>query len=377
MSMHVGELVEVRSKAEILNTLDKDGKLEGMPFTPQMLQFCGKRFRVHKSGHKTCDPIYTMASRRVPDGVHLNLRCDGKAYGNCQVGCLLFWKVAWLKNVETADQPERTDQSFDFSSQSRSGCTEEDLIRSTRVQDGSVGNEVRYVCQTTELPKFSTALPWWKPKQYVEDNKSGNTTIKAMLKGAFYATFVRYPTRLYLPRAIYNWMQSLIGGEPSPVNWGTQKVGAAQPNAELNLQAGDLVRIKTHQEILSTLDRRNKNRGLYFDVEMVPYCGGLYRVRSRIDTYIEERTGKMRSLKTPAIILDNVFCKSLFSKRRMYCPRGLHSWWREAWLERVHDNAVAETGEELCAVAALRAQARLAEAPYSAASATRQPEAMT
>ena len=66
---------------------------------PQMFQYCGQRFQVFKRAHKTCDPIYSMAGRKLENAVHLELRCDGKAHGGCQVGCLLFWKDAWLKPV--------------------------------------------------------------------------------------------------------------------------------------------------------------------------------------------------------------------------------------------------------------------------------------
>ena len=44
-----------------------------------------------------------------------------------------------------------------------------------------------------------------------------------------------------------------------------------QPVANLNLQPGDLVRVKSHEEILATINTRNNNRGLSFDDEMVPY----------------------------------------------------------------------------------------------------------
>ena len=94
-----GDLVEVRSREEILGTLDKNGQLEGLPFMPQMFQYCGKRYRVYKRAHKTCDTINPIAGRRLADGIHLNLRCDGKAYGGCQAACLIFWKAAWLKPV--------------------------------------------------------------------------------------------------------------------------------------------------------------------------------------------------------------------------------------------------------------------------------------
>ena len=95
-----GDVVEVRSKEEILGTLNKNGRLDELPFMPQMLQFCGKRFKVYKRAHKTCDTVNPVAGRRVADAVHLETRCDGAAYGGCQAECLLFWKEAWLKRVD-------------------------------------------------------------------------------------------------------------------------------------------------------------------------------------------------------------------------------------------------------------------------------------
>src|SRR5262245_31995892 len=97
LNLRAGEWVEVRSVEEILATLDDQQCLDGLPFMPEMLPYCGKRFRVYKSAHKTCDTIQTFAIRRMDDAVHLdNLRCDGGAHGGCQAGCLLFWKDAWL-----------------------------------------------------------------------------------------------------------------------------------------------------------------------------------------------------------------------------------------------------------------------------------------
>jgi hypothetical protein len=74
---------------------------------------------------------------------------------------------------------------------------------------------------------------------------------------------------------------------------------------------------------------------MYFDAEMVPYCGGVYRVRTRVTKFINETTGKMAIMKTPAVILEGVICKSYYSNCRMFCPRSIYSWWREVWLERV------------------------------------------
>lgn len=55
--MRVGDRVEVRSKEEILATLDSNGRLEGLPFMPQMFEYCGQGFQIFKSAHKTCDTV--------------------------------------------------------------------------------------------------------------------------------------------------------------------------------------------------------------------------------------------------------------------------------------------------------------------------------
>ena len=49
-ALRVGEIVEVRSEAEILATLDAR-ELESLPFMPEMLQFCrGARDRRRTAG---------------------------------------------------------------------------------------------------------------------------------------------------------------------------------------------------------------------------------------------------------------------------------------------------------------------------------------
>src|SRR5678816_2689830 len=84
----VGDWIEVRTKEEILRTLNERGQLEGLPFMPQMFKYCGKRFQVYRRAHKTCDTVNQTGGRRMADTIHLELRCDGAAYGGCQAGCL-------------------------------------------------------------------------------------------------------------------------------------------------------------------------------------------------------------------------------------------------------------------------------------------------
>ena len=98
-----GGWVQVRSKEEILRTLDSNGQLDGMPFMPEMFAYCGTRFQVYKRAHKTCDTVFPVRGRRVARAVHLETRCSGDGHGGCQAGCLLFWKEAWLQPVDPAD----------------------------------------------------------------------------------------------------------------------------------------------------------------------------------------------------------------------------------------------------------------------------------
>ena len=52
--MFVGSQVMVRSAGEILSTLDDNGTLDGLPFMPEMLSWCGKSFRVLRRVDKIC-----------------------------------------------------------------------------------------------------------------------------------------------------------------------------------------------------------------------------------------------------------------------------------------------------------------------------------
>ena len=348
-NLRAGNWVEVRSKAEILQSLDKNGRLDGLPFMPQMFQYCGQRFRIYKRAHKTCDTVNATGGRWLANGIHLDLRCDGKAYGGCQAACLIFWKEAWLKPigngrslVDASLQGEvpRTDG---LANETR--CSEEDVWKGTRAQGHHPPHEPIYSCQATELPYFTTYLPWWDITQYIEDYISRNVTLGRMLRGWVYACCYPLcrPGRPQLEplrrpfRWLYDRFQALWGGAPFPRRRGVLRAGQTTPISTLNLQPGELVRVKSYEEILATVGPSNKNRGLSFDAEMVPYCDRTCRVRCRVDRFIDEKTGKVVSMKTPAVMLEDVWCQSRYSDCRLFCPRSIHSWWREVWLERVSE----------------------------------------
>lgn len=347
----VGDLVEVRSQAEILSTLDKDGRLDGLPFMPEMFEHCGKQFKVYRNAYKTCDTVSgRYIGLRAQDCVHLDMRCAGGAYEGCQAACLIFWKSAWLKPLSggsSASVQAEASAAFSRASTNGAGCTEGDVQRATTVvRDG----KRLYVCQATALLDFTKPLKWWNAKQYVEAYRSGNRSALEVLQGLTFL-FYAYGTKANSPRFggparwLYNFARPLWGGIAFPRRPDLHKNGRSAARQNLDLKPGDLVRIKSHEAILSTLDKKGANLGLMFDAELVPYCGKTYRVKTVVERFVDEATGEMKSLKTPAVMLDGVVCRSRFSGQRMFCPREIFGWWREVWLERVENLATAEVGE--------------------------------
>ena len=339
--LSVGDWVEVRSKDEILRTLDSNGELDGMPFMPEMLAFCGKRFRVYKRAHKTCDTVFPIRGRRVHRAVHLETRCDGQAHGGCQAACLIFWKEAWLRPVDARSSRLESHAPTDARNatlEPPTRCTESDIRAHTQMPPSSDGTPV-YSCQATRLPYATTSLAWWDARQYVEDYWSGNVSLWRIVCGFVYSLYRSISQAgIGVGPAMewfYNTFHPLWRGTRFPSTAGVIPEGQPTPTETLHLQPGELVRVKSHDQILETLDTSRKNRGLGWDAELVHYCGGTYRVLGRVTKLIDEKTGKIREMKNPCIILDSVVCKSRFSRRRLFCPRSIYPYWREIWLERV------------------------------------------
>jgi hypothetical protein len=118
----------------------------------------------------------------------------------------------------------------------------------------------------------------------------------------------------------------------------------------LDLQPGELVEVKSAEEIAATLSPEGRHRGLWFDREMLPYCGGQYRVRQRITRIIDEyRGGRMVVMKTPCVTLHTVTCSGEHSVARWFCPRAITLYWRECWLRRVEPKKATTPEPELLA----------------------------
>jgi hypothetical protein len=200
------------------------------------------------------------------------------------------------------------------------------------------------------VPYATTPLAWWDVRQYFEDYWSGNVGLERIFSGLIYSAYYHLSQAgigLGRPmRWFYNRFHRLWGGTLFPRKPGLIPEGKPTPAGTLNLRPGELVRVKSHEEIMKTVDSGNRNRGMYWDAELVPYCGGTYQVLKSVTKIIDEKTGKMVEMKNPCIVLDSVVCQARYSQCRMLCPKEMYPYWREIWLERVAANSSSASGAD-------------------------------
>ena len=108
-----------------------------------------------------------------------------------------------------------------------------------------------------------------------------------------------------------------------------RKTSASDDSETLNLQPGDLVQVKSEEEIRVTLDEHGRHRGLLWMPGMARFCGKRCTVFKRVETIMLESTGELRKLRN-TVSLTNVMCENLYG-----CDRSCFHYWREVWLRRV------------------------------------------
>lgn len=299
------DVVEVKSLAEIRATLDGRGEFDGVPFMPEMERFCGRRLRVSKRADKVCVELEQMLDfRRMENAVFLDeVRCDGAAHDGCQKLCLIFWKEAWLKRLPHGTQAEPTI----------------DWVKSfPREPPPPVDETKTYSCQSTAVYRATQPIAQWDPRQYLRDLRSRALRPRELLQVLFLET--------------YNAVARRRGRREFGGIFGHLK---KTPSATLGLEGGELVRVKTKQEILDTLDEKGKNRGMYFSLDMTRNCGQHLRVITPVKRMILEHNGKMKQISN-TVLLEGGECSGLCNRG---CARGGHPLWREVWVEKAGPSA--------------------------------------
>jgi hypothetical protein len=299
--LYPGDLVEVKAPEEILQTLDADGTLDRLPFMPEMVEFCGRRFQVVKRVVKTCYYGASSGMREFPrDDVVLldGLRCSGAAHDGCQKACMIFWREAWLRKIE------------DAGAQSKMKSEGSEQLRA-RLKTST--SPTTYFCQASEILNATKQLSkWGRFGKSVSEVRAGNCSAWQMAQ--------RIGIWLY-----WRIRRSLLGEYAR----GSQK---STPMESLHLQRGEPVEVKSIDRIAETLNEKAYNRGLYFGPGMGTLCGQQHRVERKIEKIIVDGTGEMRQLRN-TVYLEDSPCECAYVAFGG-CPRGEFAYWREIWLRR-------------------------------------------
>jgi len=309
IDLKTGDLVEVRSAAEIMASLDGDGQLDGLPFMPEMLAYCGRRLHVSKRADNTCA---LGQPRRIEGTVHLEqTRCDGSAHRGCEAGCLFLWKEAWLRrSTNDAEESRPTLVAV------QAVGTADGAYR--LLSDLAQKPNNTLMCQSTELNSATCPAPIGSTPSYfvkvARDSASGKRSFGALRQLAIY----------FWGKAI---LQLFMLWARAPWNADRYRKTPATP---LDLQPGEVVRVRGMFEILRTLDRNGCNRGMEFKPEMFQFCGRKYPVTLNMTRRIDERSGELKGFRSPCIVLESVYCQG----QRSFCQRANYHYWREIWLSR-------------------------------------------
>lgn len=314
--LRVGDVVEIRQLSEIEGTLDASGSCDTLPFMPEMARYCGQKARIFRCVDKVYDYGRTKTLRRLKDSYLLvGLRCDGSAHGGCQAGCYIIWKGAWLRPVPDRSRPQHMREEVQGSRPTATDATER-VIRADTMRTPSKGSgrgSEQYVCQYTQLAAASTPMKAWDYRQDLRPLLAGNVTLAAFC--------VALLTRLF------NRVQRVRGGVGFP--YISAGIRTSTPIVTHDLVPGDTVRVLAANEISLTLNSRGRNRGLWFDLDMLKHAGHRHHVVKRTDRIIDDATGRMLEMKAPCIVLDEVQNSGEYLR---FCAQHDHLFWREAWL---------------------------------------------
>ena len=289
-ALRPGDCVRVRTLDEIRATLREDGTLDGLPLMPEMHAYCGGTFRVHRRIDKINDMRHKTGLRRMRGAVTLTaVRCSGAAHGGCQAECQILWKERWLERIPApaaSSAPKK--REVDVSAETRPQPTE--------------GADRVYICQMTRLWEASHPMSPFDPRQLLRPLVCGNVG------------FVDWV--LVLLTRLFTRVQAWRGG--------------AGPSSNLQLQPHERVAILNRDRVARTLVN-SRNKGLWFDPDLVRFCGQPAVVRRRVDRVIHESTGTMVMMKTPCVVLEDVVATGEYLR---LCSQHEYIFWREAWLTR-------------------------------------------
>lgn len=110
-----------------------------------------------------------------------------------------------------------------------------------------------------------------------------------------------------------------------------KKRSPIEPAQSLDLRAGELVEIRSADEILATLDEKGELDSLPFMPEMLQFCGQQFRVSNRADKTCDTIASHQARRMYRTVHLEQLRCDG---SGHDGCQAGCLTFWKEAWLKR-------------------------------------------
>ena len=98
---------------------------------------------------------------------------------------------------------------------------------------------------------------------------------------------------------------------------------------------GDIVKVKSIEEIEEGLDPSMKLDGCLFASEMKKWSGREARIIKIMKNYFDEHSMKMLKVKASLYILEGTICSGEVNSFQARCDHSCHFIWHEKWLENV------------------------------------------
>jgi len=102
------------------------------------------------------------------------------------------------------------------------------------------------------------------------------------------------------------------------------------------LKPGDLVEVRSVEEIRSTLNPEGKTGGLKFLRPMEDYCGRRMRVLKPVRRILDEHHHVMQKISR-TVVLEGGICHGRGIYGREGCDRCCYFFWKEDWLRKIEE----------------------------------------
>ena len=132
----------------------------------------------------------------------------------------------------------------------------------------------------------------------------------------------------------YNASQQTYSKKQNKIT--SEKIAVDNSTTSLSstFKEGDIVRIRSKEEILRTLDKNNRLKGCLFMDEMWQYCETEHKILKKVNNFYDEANYRMCKTRN-TVLLDGIHCSGHFERYNQSCDRYCLLFWKEEWLEKI------------------------------------------